>query len=178
MLEGRKINLKLAEKEDFSLLVQWFSDVSLAGSYQHFPEQMTHAEPEKQIVEHKKYQNEWVDFIVEKKNGQEIGWITHYISAPNSAWIEIGFAIIPNERNKGYGAEAIQIMVDYLFLTRDIVRIQAVVDSRNKASRRTLEKIGFKREESCGKHYGMLKENGQTATCTACCEKNGKSPEY
>jgi RimJ/RimL family protein N-acetyltransferase len=38
-----------------------------------------------------------------------------------------------------------------LFLTRDIVRIQAVIDARNVASRRALEKAGFKKEETLRK---------------------------
>jgi hypothetical protein len=38
MLEGKRINLRLAEKEHAPLLAQWFSDVNFAGEYQHFPD--------------------------------------------------------------------------------------------------------------------------------------------
>jgi RimJ/RimL family protein N-acetyltransferase len=44
-------------------------------------------------------------------------------------------------------------MVDYLFLSRDLVRIQATTDLRNKASQSLLEKIGFKREGTLRKSY-------------------------
>ena len=37
-------------------------------------------------------------------------------------------------------------MVGYLFLTREIVRIQAITSVENLASQRALEKAGFKRE--------------------------------
>jgi RimJ/RimL family protein N-acetyltransferase len=37
-------------------------------------------------------------------------------------------------------------MVDYLFLSKDIARIQAIVQVRNVASQRGLEKAGFQRE--------------------------------
>jgi RimJ/RimL family protein N-acetyltransferase len=151
MLEGKRINLKVAEKEDVPLLVQWFNDVDFAGDYQHFPVQITHAQLEKQVTEQKNYHHEWVDFVVEKKDGAKIGWAVHYVSAPNFGWVEIGFAIIPSERSKGYATEAIQILTDYLFLTREIVRIQAVIDSKNLASGRALEKTGFKKE-------GMLRK--------------------
>jgi aminoglycoside 6'-N-acetyltransferase len=146
MLEGKRINLRLAEKEHAPLLAQWFSDVNFAGEYQHFPDQISKDQLEKRIVEQKLYQTEWVDFIVEKKDGAKIGWAVHYVSAPNFGWIEIGFTIIPSERNKGYATETIHILTDYLFLTRDIIRIQAVIDARNVASRRALEKAGFKKE--------------------------------
>ncbi len=149
MLEGKRINLRIAEKEDVPLLVQWFNDVEFAGDYQHFPVQTSKVQLEKRILEQKVYQTEWVDFIIEKKDGTEIG-----------------YAIIPNERNKGYGTEAIQILVDYLFLTRDIVRIQAVIHTENAASERGLEKAEFRKEGTLRKTLWMIRESGRTATYT------------
>jgi aminoglycoside 6'-N-acetyltransferase len=146
VIEDKRINLRLAEKEDVPLLAQWLSDVTFAGDYQHFSEQISKGQLEKRIVEQELYQTEWVYFIIEKKDGAKIGWAVHYVSAPNFGWTEIGFTIIPSERKKGYATETIQMLSDYLFLTRDIVRIQAVIDARNVASRRALEKAGFKKE--------------------------------
>jgi RimJ/RimL family protein N-acetyltransferase len=60
--------------------------------------------------------------------------------------MEIGYHIVSDERGKGYGTEAVQLMVDYLFLSQNIVRIQAMTDVRNKASQRALERAGFKME--------------------------------
>ena len=147
MLEGRKINLRVAGKDDVPWLVRWFNDVRFAGDYQHFPVQTTSNQLERQILERRLYGHEWVDFLVEKKDGTKIGWIVHYVSVPNFGWIEIGYSIVPKERNKGYGTEAIQIITDYLFLTKDdITRIQAVVDIGNSASKRALEKCGYEKE--------------------------------
>lgn len=68
----------------------------------------------------------------------------HFSSA--GGLLEIGFTLIPSERGKGYGTEAVQILVDYLFLSRDLVRIQAFTELGNMASQRLLDKVGFKRE--------------------------------
>jgi RimJ/RimL family protein N-acetyltransferase len=147
LLEGKNVNLRVAEKEDVPLLVEWFNDVRFAGDYQHFPYQITSNQLERQIQENRLYGHEWVDFIVEKKDGNRIGWVVHYISAPNFGWVEIGYSIIPAERNKGYGTEAIQVITDYLFLTKKaITRIQAVVDIGNLASKHALENCGYKKE--------------------------------
>jgi len=146
MLVGKSVNLRFAEKEDVPLLVQWLNDVDFAGDYQHFPDQITKTELEKRVIEQKLYKHDWVDFIVEKKDGTKIGWAVYYLSAPNFGWIEIGYAIVPNERNRGYATETVQILVDYLFLTKDISRVRAVIDSANVASRMALEKVGFKKE--------------------------------
>jgi RimJ/RimL family protein N-acetyltransferase len=84
-------------------------------------------------------------FVIEKKDGTKIGLITHYVVLPSKR-MEIGYNLILGERGKGYGTEAVQIMVDHLFLTKDIVRIQAVTNVENVPSQRVLEKAGFVRE--------------------------------
>ena len=60
--------------------------------------------------------------------------------------LEIGYALIPAERGNGYCTEAVKIMVDYLFMSRNIVRIQAATNSENKISQKVLETAGFQRE--------------------------------
>jgi RimJ/RimL family protein N-acetyltransferase len=48
--------------------------------------------------------------------------------------LEIGYILVPSERGKGYCSEAVKIMVDYLFLSRELVRVQAITDVDNFAS--------------------------------------------
>jgi RimJ/RimL family protein N-acetyltransferase len=146
LLEGKNINLRIAEREDITLLLQWFNDVRFAGDYQNFPVQISQNQLEPQISEHKLYGHEWVNFIVEKKDGAKVGEAVHYISAPNFGWTEIGYAILPEYRNKGYGTETVQVLTDYIFLTKDVPRIQVVIDRENLASKSVLEKSGFKKE--------------------------------
>lgn len=77
-------------------------------------------------------------FFMIKKDGVKIGHINGWVIGRT---MEIGFALMPSERRKGYGTEAIRLMVDYLFLTKDIVRIQATTAVENVASQRALEKL-------------------------------------
>lgn len=146
MLKGKNISLRRAEKEDVPFLVKWFNDVEFFGPYSDFPTQITEAQLDKRMFEPKIPQMEWIDFIVQNKDGASIGWVVHYISSQNFGWVEIGYYLVPSERGKGYGTEAIRIIVDYLFLTKDIPRVQAVTSVDNNASQRVLEKSGFKRE--------------------------------
>jgi RimJ/RimL family protein N-acetyltransferase len=146
MLQGALVSLRVAEIGDIPRLAEWFNDPGFAGEYQHFPVQVPEAHFDKRIREHELHHSEWVDFIVEDKLGAKVGWATHYNCAPNFGWTEIGFAIAPPERNRGYASEAAAILTDYLFLTREIGRIQAVVDIENAFSVKALEKSGFKRE--------------------------------
>jgi len=88
---------------------------------------------------------EWKRFIIQKKDGSKIGITWHMINQPYRT-MEISYFLIPSERRKGYGTEVVQLMVDYLFLSKDIFRIQATTNVRNKASQRILEKAGFRIE--------------------------------
>ena len=59
---------------------------------------------------------------------------------------EIGYTIAPAFQGRGYGTEAIARMVDHLLLDRRLHRVSAECDTRNEASVRLLERLGFRRE--------------------------------
>jgi RimJ/RimL family protein N-acetyltransferase len=87
------------------------------------------------------------EFIIEKKDGSKIGFVWHFTTVhPAVKLLEIGYFMVPSETGKGYCSEAAKIIVDYLFLSKEIVRIQAFTDLRNVASQKVLEKVGFSRE--------------------------------
>jgi RimJ/RimL family protein N-acetyltransferase len=102
---------------------------------------------------------ERIRFVIEKKDGTKVGIIAHYLVLPSKR-MEIGYDLILNERGKGYGTEAVQIIVDHLFLTMDIVRIQAVTNVENIPSQRVLEKAGFQREGTLRKVSHIRQEYG------------------
>jgi len=139
MLEGKLVNLRVIEREDLSIWIEWLNNLEFFGEY--FPIlQRSKAEMEKKCDS---FSREEKAFFIEKKDGNKIGYIDSFLAGKH---LEIGYALDPNERRKGYGTEAVKIMVDYLFLSNAIVRIQAHVDPRNKASQKVLEKAGFTRE--------------------------------
>jgi RimJ/RimL family protein N-acetyltransferase len=138
MLEGKSVNLKIMEKEDLLVLQEWDNNPEFMGEYEPF-RQETRTDLERTYDELKDAQ--W--FLVEKKDRTKIGYIAHFLAAGET---ELGYFIVPSERSKGYVSEAIKIMVDYLFLSKDVVRIQAKADQENIASWKALEKAGFKRE--------------------------------
>ena len=66
---------------------------------------------------------------------------------------EIGYRIKPSERRKGYTTEAVRLLVDHLFRTKAIERIESVTDTENLPSQRVLAKNGFKREGELRKRF-------------------------
>jgi len=138
LLEGKTVNLRVMEREDLAVLQEWDNNPEFMGEYEPL-RQETKTELEKTYDNLKDAQ--W--FFVQKKDGTKIGYIAHFLAAGET---ELGYFVVPNERGKGHVSEAIEIMVDYLFLSRNIVRIQAKADPENNASWKALEKAGFKRE--------------------------------
>jgi RimJ/RimL family protein N-acetyltransferase len=140
LLKDKNVNLRIMEKEELPLFVEWFNEPEVFGDYNPL-NQISKTEAEKML----EAPDEPKPFIVRKKDGSKIGLIIHYYE-PWGRQLEIGYALVPSERRKGYCSEALQIMVDYLFLSKLITRIQAHTETRNVASQRVLEKTGFKRE--------------------------------
>jgi len=145
LLVGKTVNLKIMERDDVDFLVECLNDIDFGGEYVPIGEQISKAEGMKYFDSPPNLASltEAKTFIVQKKDGTKIGFIYHQLNQPYK-WMEIGYFFAPSERGKGYGSEAVQLMVDYLF--KELARIHAIADVRNSASQRVLEKAGFQRE--------------------------------
>jgi RimJ/RimL family protein N-acetyltransferase len=155
LLEGKNVNLRVMEKEDLPLFAEWINKPEFFGEYNPL-RQTSKTEIEKDFD---KSTLEETGFIIEKKEGSKIGFICHFILVhPAGKLLEIGYSLVPNERGKGNGTEAVEIMVDYLFLSKDIMRVQACTDTRNVASQKVLEKAGFKKEGAMRKYLFLRGE--------------------
>ncbi len=139
------MNLRIMEKDDLGLLVNWSNNPDFMGEFwDYFPLQRSRLEIEG-VIESNLFEAEY--FLIEKKDGTIIGYVNHFsMLHPLGKLLEIGYVIAPNERGKGYCTEAVRLILDYLFLSRSAQRIQASTHIDNKASQRVLEKVGFQRE--------------------------------
>jgi ribosomal-protein-alanine N-acetyltransferase len=143
MLIGRNINLRVVEQSDIELYHHWINSREVAGKYN----------PWRQISKdmlvnlYKDMPEGSQIYIIEKKDQTRIGAVANF-TVKTSAYelLEIGFFLDTFERRKGYCTEAVMILVDYIFLSKDIPRIQAISDLQNIGAHKVLEKAGFIRE--------------------------------
>ncbi|MFX1278019.1 MAG: GNAT family N-acetyltransferase [Promethearchaeota archaeon] len=145
MLEGPNINLRIIEQEDIPLYHEWMNTPEIRGRYN----AGTFRQASKDLLRNafSNLSDNLQIFIIEKKDKTRIGLILYFLVKGGPVeLLEIGFLLIPSERQKGYCTEAVNIFVDYLFLTKNISRIQATADIRNIGSYKALEKTGFTRE--------------------------------
>ena len=78
-------------------------------------------------------------------NGEDdlIGEIGFYEYKKKHRRAEIGYKLSRNHWMKGYMTEALVGMLDYMYGNLELNRVQALVDPRNEASLRLIEKQGF-----------------------------------
>lgn len=81
-----------------------------------------------------------------------VQWRRHR-ATPASWYLELGIALLPQSRGKGYGTQAHKLLASYLFAHTTVHRIEAATELDNIAEQKALEKAGFTRE-------GVLREIG------------------
>jgi RimJ/RimL family protein N-acetyltransferase len=69
---------------------------------------------------------------------------------------EIGWAVTPEARGKGYATEAAEAAIDWSFSSFELERIISIIHSRNVASQRVAEKLG---EQPSNERFSPLGES-------------------
>jgi RimJ/RimL family protein N-acetyltransferase len=80
---------------------------------------------------------------------------------PAAYYWEIGIALLPQARGRGYGTEAQRLLARYLFAHTPANRVEARTEPGNVAEQRALEKAGFTREgmvRGCGWRDGAWRD--------------------
>jgi len=98
--------------------------------------------------------------LVVEKDNLIIGLI--YISFVRTGLANIGLVICENQRAKNLGTKITATIIDYLFNSYDIKRIQADTDINNAAAQKVLEKAGFIKEgimKSYRYHHGIYNDS-------------------
>ena len=120
--------------------------------------------------------------VVRRADGAFIGWCSVTKWNPTHRTASLGYCFAQESWGQGYATEAANALLDWAFETLDLHRVQAETDTRNLASARVLEKLGFVREgtlrEDCivdgevSDSWGSTACSGATATdcrVTAAC---------
>lgn len=80
------------------------------------------------------------------RDGVFVGWCTLARWNPDYRSAALGYCFDDAAWGHGYATEAARALLGWAFDTLDLNRVQAETDTRNAASARVLEKLGFVRE--------------------------------
>jgi ribosomal-protein-alanine N-acetyltransferase len=84
--------------------------------------------------------------VVRTDDGTFIGWCGLQRWNPEYRSASLGYCYTDSAWGRGYATEAARELLRWAFATLDLNRVQAEADTRNAASARVLEKLGFVRE--------------------------------
>lgn len=80
-----------------------------------------------------------------------LGW------ADQRGQVEIGYGLAAPYRGKGYGTEAVRALADWVSAQPGVTAITAAVEVGNIASRRLLERLGFRLVETAEAHWHLAR---------------------
>lgn len=143
MLHGDRVTLRPVRESDLDALYEAHADIRNRGAF--FPlGVMSEPRFRGQFAEHGFWQKEEGMLLIAGSDGEVAGHIEFF--RPVSYWDawELSYQLYDDRfAGRGLVTEAVQLMVDYLFGTKKVNRIQLVIVPGNGASRRIAEKCGF-----------------------------------
>ena len=143
-LEGEKVYLSPINPEDYELYTKWLNDDKGVSKYIDQDKKVIGITKEKEILE-SQAKSGYNFAIVLKESDQLIGNISLMKISFIDKIGEIGLFIGPKEeKGKGYGPEAIKLLLDYGFNALNLQNIELGVYSFNERAIKAYKKLGFK----------------------------------
>jgi diamine N-acetyltransferase len=155
MLKGEKTFLRPLQYSDWQNTIKWRNDILIKRK------SMMHPYPITEMIE-----KEWYENILKSKNQSSV-----YFTIINEIEEPIGFIILTkiNQINKnctlsivigeskfqskGYGKEAMNLIIDYAFNTLNLRKISVEVLSTNEQAIMLYKKLGFHEEGILRQHF-------------------------
>jgi len=158
-LDGPTIRLRPLSAADAPAILPWYNDPEIVAPYDRFGVD-TFDDFARSLGEAARDPASLAPrYGVEvRASGALVGVVGHYRAHPVLESIDVWYVLgVPEARGKGYGSEAVGLLVGHLFATEPFERVGATCDVENVPSVRLLERVGFRREGTLGSilfHHG------------------------
>jgi diamine N-acetyltransferase len=144
-LIGKNITLRALEPEDLDFLfstenneIFWkISNTQLPFSKYILKKYIENAHQD--IYEAKQYR-----FVICNAINVPVGMIDLFDFSPQNNRVGVGILLLPEYQNKGFGVEALELIVDYVFTYLNVHQLFANIASKNLKSISLFEKFNFK----------------------------------
>jgi len=154
------VSLQPARESDLPLLDRLLGDPEAAGEFGWYGWQ---ASPWRRRWDENKLLGEDLSTLMVVNGDQRVGfvqWHRRPTSRTSYCW-NLGIALLPGVRGRGYGTRAHRLVARYLFAHTQAHRLEASTEVGNIAEQRALEKAGFTREgiiRGCGWRDGAWRD--------------------
>jgi len=144
-LDGKHIYLRALEPKDLDFLYRLENDTSIweiSGTLKPYSKKVLRLYLDN--AHRDIYEVKQLRLCICTPDDQCVGLIDLFDFDPNNKRAGIGVVIAkPEDRNQGWGAEAIEILCNYAFTTLDLHQLYANILEENKPSIHLFEKLGF-----------------------------------
>ncbi len=151
--EGEKVSLGVLMRDDLRKLWMWYNNRDIRRfllkpwEVYTYEDEMEWYERLRRNREHEKAFG-----IVENSTGRLVGVIGLTRIDPFEGHAEVGYYISKEDWGKGYGEEALSLVLRYAFEWMNLRKLYAFVLEPNSASIKVLEKNGFRQTGRLRKH--------------------------
>lgn len=154
ILKGNKVVLRPLKSDDSTLFYQWRNQVDYIKNTKSF-----------RLPKTEGMEKEWVETVMLDKSDRAVILIIEventsigFIQLSNIDWLSrncyFGIAICEEAmKGKGFGREAIKLILDYAFGNINLHKVSLEVTAFNKNSIRIYESLGFNEEGVLREHY-------------------------
>ncbi|MFC0525823.1 GNAT family N-acetyltransferase [Pontibacillus salicampi] len=147
-LTGEHVQLTAFEKEDLQTIIQWHQDARFLRQFDAaIAKPKTMQEMEKWYEEAASSNDGFLFAIRTKETNTLIGYmeLDSILWNQRNAWVSIAIGD-DAYRGKGYGTEAMQLLMAFAFEECNLHRLQLTVFENNERALRMYERLGFTRE--------------------------------
>jgi len=152
-LTGKTVFLRPASPEDIANTHHWVLHSDPQSMTCHPRTFQSAADASEGYKKREKSAYEQMFMIVRKKDNEPVGRINMFNYNHLNRSAEFGLLVDPDERNNGYGKEAVRLLSQFLFQYRGLNKIVAATSAFNDQAVGLLESLGFKRDGTLRDHY-------------------------
>jgi len=147
LMIGTQVRLMPMSPQDVKTLTRWYNDPDFLRLYDPGARPRTEDQIAQTIAAQQESPNSHVFAIRTLASPEMIGYVEldSIMWAQRVGWLSIGFGSAEH-RGKGYGTEAMQLLLRFAFADLGLHRVQLTVYAHNFAAIHLYEKLGFVRE--------------------------------
>lgn len=140
------VTLRLVAEDDLAILERLTQDPASTGEYAWLG--WHHLTRYRQWFAENRLISDDIGILIVVRGDERLGFVSWYKvpTTPGYYYWQIGIALLPEARGKGFGTQAQRLLAKYLFAHTTVQRIEAATEVGNVAEQRALEKAGFTRE--------------------------------
>lgn len=145
LLKGNNIRLRPVEIEDLNVLYEWENDTDNWHTSNNLnPHSRFFLEQYILNAQNNIYEDKQLRLVILDRLNKQIGIIDLFDFDPHHRRAAVGIILAPEFRNKGFGSDALDVLIEYAGSLLNLKQLHCGVGVDNQHSIRLFEKKGFK----------------------------------